>query len=213
MKFICIFERFIFFLIILIFNKKNFFMNVHEVYEYFWIFFLFLSHKLIFHSEKFFFMNFHEVYKVDFLLQKIFLWMFMKFMSIFERFFFFSLIYWFLISYIMAQRTSTGLENSSSTYRTSQLFGLFRLFKSYEFFNKRLHFSSSEKALIDTSNLSISFVLIKFVIVFVKIRFLSFTMLFEKFEYLIWFKSYEFFSKCLHFRKMGVIITKNKIFV
>ena len=38
-------------------------------------------------------------------------------------------------------------------------------------------------------------------------------MLFEKFEYLILFKSYEFFSKYLHFRKMGVFITKNKIFL
>ena len=98
-------------------------------------------------------------------------------------------------------------------YGTSQLIGLFRFFKNYEFFSKRLHFSPFEKALIDTSNLSISFVLIKFVIFFVKIRFLNFTMLFEKFKYLIWFKSYDFFSKCLHFRKMGVFITKNKIFV
>ena len=31
----------------------------------------------------------------------------MKFMSIFERFFFFWVIYWFFISYSMAQRTST----------------------------------------------------------------------------------------------------------
>ena len=33
--------------------------------------------------------------------------MFMKFMSIFERFFFFWVIYWFFMSYSMAQRTST----------------------------------------------------------------------------------------------------------
>ena len=47
-----------------------------------------------------------------------------------------------------------SLKNSSSTYGTSQLglFGLFELFKSYEFFSKRLHFSSFEKAVIDTSN-------------------------------------------------------------
>ena len=38
-------------------------------------------------------------------------------------------------------------------------------------------------------------------------------MLFEKFEYLILFKSYEFFSKCLHFRMMRVFITQNKKFV
>ena len=37
-------------------------------------------------------------------------------------------------------------------------------------------------------------------------------MLFEKFKYLNLFKSYEFFSKCLHFREVGVFITKNKIF-
>ena len=42
---------------------------------------------------------------------------------------------------------------------------------------------------------------------------LNFTTLFEKFKYLIWFKSYDFFSKCLHFRMIGVFITKNKILV
>ena len=95
----------------------------------------------------------------------------------------------------------------------SQLFGLFESFKSYQFFSNRLHFSSFEKALIDTSNLSIYFVPIEYVIFFVKIRFLNFTMLFVKFKYLNLFKSYEFFSKCLHFREVGVFISKNKIFV
>ena len=38
-------------------------------------------------------------------------------------------------------------------------------------------------------------------------------MLFEKFEYLNLFKSYKFFSKCLHFGEVGVFITTNKIFV
>ena len=45
---------------------------------------------------------------IDFLCQNFFfLWMFMKFKSIFERFFFFWVIYWFFISYSMAQSTST----------------------------------------------------------------------------------------------------------
>ena len=38
-------------------------------------------------------------------------------------------------------------------------------------------------------------------------------MRFEKFKYFNLFESYEFFSKCLHFREVGVFITKNKIFV
>ena len=38
-------------------------------------------------------------------------------------------------------------------------------------------------------------------------------MLFEKFKYLNLFKSYEFFSKCLHFREIDVFITKNIILV
>ena len=95
----------------------SFFINFHEVYEYFRKIFLFLSHILIFH------------------LKIFFLWIFIKLMSIFGRFFFclvifidfffkqfffmnvhevwvflkdfFWVIYWFYISYSMAQRTST----------------------------------------------------------------------------------------------------------
>ena len=149
-----------------------------------------------------------------FYFNNFFLWIFMKFMSIFERFLFCWVIYWFFISYSMAQRTSTEVLRilRPHTKRVNYLDYLHCL-KVMNFFSKRLHFASLEKALIDTSNLSISFVLIKFVIFFVKIRFLNFTMLFEKFKYLIWFKSYEFFSTCLHFRMIGVFITKNKIFV
>ena len=38
-------------------------------------------------------------------------------------------------------------------------------------------------------------------------------MLFEKVKYLNLFKSYDFLSKCLLFREVGVFITKNKILV
>ena len=147
--------------------EKKFFMNFHEVYEYFWKIFLFFV-ILIFYFKIFF-------YECSWSL-----WVFSKDFS-----FFFSHILIFHLLYHGAAYIHWSLENSSYTYGTSQLFGLFRLFKSYEFFSKRLHFSSFKKALIDTSNLSISFVLIKFVIFFVKIRFLNFTMLFEKFKYFI----------------------------
>ena len=81
------------------------------------------------------------------------LWVFLKHFSFFESYIdFSSLIAW----------RSVHPLKSSSTYGTSQLFWLLRLFKSYEFFSKRLHFCSFVKALIDTLNLSISFVLIKF---------------------------------------------------
>ena len=56
------------------FERQGKFLNSYKVYEYFRKIFLFLSHILIFHW-------------------KIFvLWIFMKFMSIFERFFFFLVI-------------------------------------------------------------------------------------------------------------------------
>ena len=99
-----------------------------------------------------------------------------------------------------------------STYGTSQLFGLFGLFKSSEFFSKHLYFFCFEKALTDTSNFSISFVPIEFMIFFVKVRFLNFTMLFGKFKYLNLFKSYELFSKYLHFREAGVCLSLKTIY-
>ena len=140
-------------------------MNFHEAYEYFWKIFLFLSH-------------------IDFSFQKFFLWISMKFMNIFERLSFFRV--W-------------SLENFSSTYRTSQLFRLFGLFKSYEFVSEILYFSSFEKAPIDNSNLSISFIPNEFMIFSIKRRFLNFTVLFEKFKCLNFFKSYEFFREILYF--------------
>ena len=127
-------------------------MNVHEDYEYFWKIFLFFSH-IDFLFQNFFLMNVHEVYE--------YFW---------KIFIFLSLILIFHLLSHGAAYIHWSLENSPSTYGMSQLFGLFRLFKSYEFFSKRPHFSSFEKALIDTSNLSISFVPIEFVIFFVKIR-------------------------------------------
>ena len=47
---------------------------------------------------------------VDFSFQKNFFNDFTKFISIFERFFYFLVIYWFFISYSMAQRTSTEVS-------------------------------------------------------------------------------------------------------
>ena len=90
-------------------------------------------------------MNFHEVYKY---FRKIF--------------FFLSHVLIFHLFCRGASYIHWSLENSSSTYGTSQLFGLFRLYKSYEFVSKRLHFSCFEKALIDILNLSISLVPIEF---------------------------------------------------
>ena len=83
----------------------------------------------------------------------------------------------------MAQRTCTEVLKilRPRTERVNYLDYL-DLFKSYEFLSECLHFSSFEKAPIDTSNLSISFLPIEFVIFFVKIRFLNFTMLLEKFK-------------------------------
>ena len=114
----------------------------------------------------------------------------------------------------MKQRTSTEVLKilRPRTERVNYLDYL-DCSKVMNFFSKRLHFSSFEKALIDTSNLSISFVPIEFVIFFVKIRFLNFKILFETLKCLNLFKSYEFFSKCLYFWEMNVFITKNKIFV
>ena len=71
------------------FERQGKFLNFYEVYEYFRTIFLFF-----------------ESY-IDFSFEIFFLWIFMKFMSVFGRFFFFWVIYWFFISYSMAQRTST----------------------------------------------------------------------------------------------------------
>ena len=115
------------FIVILTFHfKKYFFMNFHEVYEYFRKIFLFLSYwfiiSTIFFNEfswilwvfskdfsffglyinfsfpKIFLMNFHEVYEYFptfflflsywfFIVKNFFSWIFMKLMSIIERFF------------------------------------------------------------------------------------------------------------------------------
>ena len=101
------------------FERQGKFLNFYEVYEYFWKIFLFLSHILIFHLKQIFFYEFSWSLWVFlenfffflviliFYFKKFFSWMFMKFMNIFERFFLFWVIYWFFISYSMAQRTST----------------------------------------------------------------------------------------------------------
>ena len=180
MKFMNIFERFFFYEFswsLWVFSKDFSFFESYTDFSFkkiilnkfswsLWVFledfFLFLSHILICHLKKFFFYEFSWS-----------LWVFLEVFSFFESCIdFSSLIAW------RSVHPLKSWEFFVHVYQTSQLFELFRLFKSYEFFSKRLHFSSFEKALIDTSNLSIYFLLIKFVIFFVKKSFLNFTMLF-----------------------------------
>ena len=145
---------------------------------------------------------------IDFSFNKIFfLSIFMKFMSIFQRFYFFLSHIDFLS--LIAWRSVNPLASKILRLRTERVNFLDYLDCSKVF----QEFSSFEKALIGISKLSISVVPIEFVIFSVKIRFLNFKILSEKFKYLNFFKCYEFFSKCLHFQEVGVFITKNKMFV
>ena len=124
------------------FESQGKFLNFYKIYEYFRKIFLFFGHTLIFHFKKFFLMKFHEVYEcfrkiflflshIDFSLRKF---LFMNFHEVYKYFpkifLFFSHILIFHFLWRGAAYIHWSLENSSSTYEMSQLFGLFGLFKS-----------------------------------------------------------------------------------
>ena len=86
-------------------------MNFYEVYENFRNIFLFFNSYIDFSFEKLFLMIFGRFFfffsQIDFLFQNFFVYECSWSLCVFLKDFFFWVIYWFFISYSMAQRTPT----------------------------------------------------------------------------------------------------------